>query len=129
MPAIVDEHGKELEGACEGLLVMPAGYLLNFLSMQQQNDIMMVVYSYNAAFLFVFILKVMKQPWPGMARTIYGDHERFEHVYFSKFNGYYTTGDGKVLINHVLCTLHQTLCCDRSQKVEGFKMENLVLHT
>lgn len=49
MPAIVDEHGKELEGACEGLLVMPTGYLLNFLSMQQQNDIMMVVYSYNAA--------------------------------------------------------------------------------
>lgn len=41
-------------------------------------------------------LKVMKQPWPGMARTIYGDHERFERVYFSKFPGYYTTGDGKL---------------------------------
>lgn len=69
----------------------------------------------------------MKQPWPGMARTIYGDHERFEHVYFSKFNGYYTTGDGKVLINHALCTLHQTLCCDHSQQVEGFKMETYTL--
>lgn len=44
-------------------------------------------------------LKVMKQPWPGMARTIYGDHERFERVYFSKFNGYYTTGDGEFLIS------------------------------
>ena len=43
---------------------------------------------------FPFILKVMKQPWPGMARTIYGNHERFEEVYFSKFPGYYTTGDG-----------------------------------
>ncbi|XP_073257165.1 acetyl-coenzyme A synthetase, cytoplasmic-like [Porites lutea] len=57
VPAIVDEHGNELEGPCEGFLVM-------------------------------------KQPWPGMARTIYGDHERFERVYFSKFPGYYTTGDG-----------------------------------
>ena len=43
---------------------------------------------------FPFILKVMKQAWPGMARTIYGNHERFEEVYFSKFPGYYTTGDG-----------------------------------
>ena len=43
-----------------------------------------------------FTLKVMKQPWPGMARTIFGDHERFEQVYFSKFNGYYTTGDGEL---------------------------------
>ena len=41
------------------------------------------------------MLKVMKQPWLGMARTIYGDHERFERVYFSKFPGYYTTGDGE----------------------------------
>ena len=46
----------------------------------------------------------MKKPWPGMARTIYGDHERFERVYFSKFNGYYTTGDGEFLINvHTVC--------------------------
>lgn len=43
------------------------------------------------------MLKVMKQPWPGMARTIYGDHERFERVYFSKFPGYYTTGDGEYM--------------------------------
>ncbi|XP_015755543.1 PREDICTED: acetyl-coenzyme A synthetase, cytoplasmic-like [Acropora digitifera] len=57
VPAIVDEQGNELEGACEGFLVM-------------------------------------KQAWPGMARTIYGNHERFEEVYFSKFPGYYTTGDG-----------------------------------
>ena len=41
----------------------------------------------------------MKQPWPGIARTIYGDHERFERVYFSKFPGYYTTGDGELLIS------------------------------
>ncbi|EDO42084.1 predicted protein [Nematostella vectensis] len=56
-PAIVDEKGNELEGPCEGFLVI-------------------------------------KRPWPGMARTIYGNHKRFENVYFDKFRGYYTTGDG-----------------------------------
>ena len=47
----------------------------------------------------------MKQPWPGMARTIYNNHKRFEDVYFSKFNGYYLTGDGKssaLLIEYLL---------------------------
>jgi acetyl-CoA synthetase len=32
--------------------------------------------------------------WPGMMRTVYGDHERFEQTYFSTFKGYYFTGDG-----------------------------------
>ncbi len=36
----------------------------------------------------------IKFPWPGMARTIYGDHERFKHTYFSTYPGYYFTGDG-----------------------------------
>jgi acetyl-CoA synthetase len=33
-------------------------------------------------------------PWPGMARTIYGNHERFKEVYLSAFSGFYFTGDG-----------------------------------
>ena len=33
-------------------------------------------------------------PWPGMARTIYGDHQRFIDTYFSTFPGLYFTGDG-----------------------------------
>jgi acetyl-CoA synthetase len=37
---------------------------------------------------------VFKQPWPGMMRTVFGSHERFETTYFKKFPGYYTTGDG-----------------------------------
>uniref|UniRef100_A0A669DDQ3 Acetyl-coenzyme A synthetase n=1 Tax=Oreochromis niloticus TaxID=8128 RepID=A0A669DDQ3_ORENI len=37
---------------------------------------------------------VFKQPWPGVMRTIYGSHERFESTYFKKFPGYYVTGDG-----------------------------------
>jgi acetyl-CoA synthetase len=36
----------------------------------------------------------IKSPWPSMARTIYGDHERFKKTYFSQFPGYYFTGDG-----------------------------------
>ena len=36
----------------------------------------------------------VKFPWPSMARTIYGDHERFKHTYFSTFTNKYFTGDG-----------------------------------
>ena len=39
-------------------------------------------------------LLAIKSSWPGQMRTIYGDHERFVDVYFSKFPGYYFTGDG-----------------------------------
>jgi len=33
-------------------------------------------------------------PWPGQARTVWGDHQRFKKTYFSQFPGYYFTGDG-----------------------------------
>ncbi|MBC8366271.1 AMP-binding protein, partial [bacterium] len=33
-------------------------------------------------------------PWPGMMRTLYGDHKRFFETYFSTYKGYYMTGDG-----------------------------------
>ena len=36
----------------------------------------------------------MKRSWPGQARTIYGDHQRFRDVYFSQYEGLYFTGDG-----------------------------------
>ncbi len=56
-PAIVDEHGNELEGECSGNLIM-------------------------------------KAPWPGMMRSVYGDHQRFIDTYFSTYPGTYFTGDG-----------------------------------
>lgn len=37
---------------------------------------------------------VLRQPWPSIMRTIYGDPERFEKQYFSEFPGIYFTGDG-----------------------------------
>ena len=57
VPAILDAQGKEMEGECEGSLVI-------------------------------------KQPWPGQMRTLYGDHQRFKDAYFSPYPGYYFTGDG-----------------------------------
>lgn len=57
VPALVDNDGKEIEGAGSGNLVI-------------------------------------KQPWPGQMRSVYGDHERFHATYFSTYPGYYFTGDG-----------------------------------
>ncbi len=39
-------------------------------------------------------LLCLAHPWPGMARTIWGDHPRFVDTYFSRFKGLYFTGDG-----------------------------------
>ncbi|WP_100614582.1 acetate--CoA ligase [Confluentibacter citreus] len=36
----------------------------------------------------------IKFPWPSMARTIWGDHERYRDTYFSAFENKYFTGDG-----------------------------------
>ena len=36
----------------------------------------------------------IKRPWPGMMRTIYGNHELFVNTYYSMFPGVYLTGDG-----------------------------------
>jgi acetyl-CoA synthetase len=36
----------------------------------------------------------IKFPWPGMMRTVYGDHERFRQTYFALYPGKYFTGDG-----------------------------------
>ncbi len=37
---------------------------------------------------------VIRRPWPGLMRRVYGDAERFRKTYFSQFRGCYTTGDG-----------------------------------
>lgn len=36
----------------------------------------------------------IKFPWPSIARTIWGDHQRYKDTYFSAFEGKYFTGDG-----------------------------------
>ena len=37
---------------------------------------------------------VITRPWPGIMRTVYGDHQRFIETYFSMYKGLYFTGDG-----------------------------------
>jgi acetyl-CoA synthetase len=41
----------------------------------------------------------IKFPWPSIARTIYGDHNRYKNVYFSAYPGYYFPGDGALIDN------------------------------
>ena len=36
---------------------------------------------------------ILKKPWPSMLRTIWGDPERYQDQYWSRFPGYYFTGD------------------------------------
>ena len=57
LPEIMDNQGRIMEGAAEGILVI-------------------------------------SRPWPGQARTIYGDHQRFIDTYFKNYPGYYFAGDG-----------------------------------
>jgi acetyl-CoA synthetase len=42
-------------------------------------------------------LLVVRQPWPGMTRGIWGDPERFKDTYWSKWDGLYFAGDGAKL--------------------------------
>ena len=34
------------------------------------------------------------RPWPGMARTVFGNHQRYLNVYMKPYPGMYFTGDG-----------------------------------
>ncbi len=36
---------------------------------------------------------VLKRPWPGLMRRVYGEPERFKRTYFERFTGVYNTGD------------------------------------
>jgi acetyl-CoA synthetase len=37
---------------------------------------------------------VIRKPWPGLMRRVYGDPQRFKNTYFARFTGMYNTGDG-----------------------------------
>ncbi|MCV2403325.1 acetate--CoA ligase [Marinomonas sp. C2222] len=80
-PRIVQDNAKP--GSCMGPLygVKPAlvdaqGNFMDAEGVQQEGGL------------------VITDSWPGQARTVYGDHERFELTYFSTFEGMYFTGDG-----------------------------------
>lgn len=39
-------------------------------------------------------MQCFKRPWPGISRSVFGDHGRFMSTYFSPYPGYFFTGDG-----------------------------------
>ncbi|SHI39854.1 acetyl-coenzyme A synthetase [Mesonia phycicola] len=41
----------------------------------------------------------IKFPWPGMARTVWGDHQRYKDTYFSAYENKYFSGDGALRDN------------------------------
>ncbi|TFL07684.1 acetate--CoA ligase [Pterulicium gracile] len=43
---------------------------------------------------------VIKKPWPSIARTIYGDHQRYLDTYMKPYPGYFYTGDGAARDEH-----------------------------
>lgn len=44
----------------------------------------------------------LSQPWPGMARTIYGDHQRFMDAYFKAYPGEWALVDGIKPISYIV---------------------------
>ena len=42
---------------------------------------------------------VIRKPWPGLMRCVYGEPERFKNTYFTQYPGVYTTGDGARIDN------------------------------
>ncbi len=75
VPVVVDEQGVELEGACEGFLCIKNTW-------PGQVQCFRVLVKIKKSFIYL------------QMRTVYGDHARFEQTYFSRFDGYYFTGDG-----------------------------------
>lgn len=47
----------------------------------------------------------IEEPWPAMARTVYGDHNRFEETYFNRFPGRFFTSDGARMDHHGYMTI------------------------
>ena len=50
---------------------------------------------------------MIKRAWPSSMRTLSGDHERFQNVYFSNFPGYYMTGAAACRPRRGACKLRQ----------------------
>lgn len=70
--------------------------------------------------MILVFLQVFKQPWPGVMRTVYGNHQRFETTYFKKFPGYYVTGDGNV---DVCIDCVRILACMDARVLQGLFLD------
>ncbi len=63
---------------------------------------------------------VIKKPWPGLMRGVYGEPERFKNTYFIRFPGVYTTGDGARVDEDGYCWLMGRI--DDIIKVSGHRI-------
>lgn len=86
VPALVDKSGHEIK-----VRLVEGHFVLVFCRSESSNLLPSASQGPGEGYL------VIKKPWPGQMRTVYGDHDRFEMTYFSQFDGYYCTGDGAYL--------------------------------
>ena len=103
VPALVDKDGKEIEVCwATALSLFPVAAFLLCLDATDGSPRIVRPCPHPPSRLLCFSplqgagegYLVIKKPWPGQMRTVYGDHDRFEMTYFSQFDGYYCTGDG-----------------------------------
>ncbi len=62
--------------------------------------------------------------WPGQARTIFRNHERFIDVYFKPYPGYYFTGDGCEIKENGYHRITGRVVC--SEEKQSLSTENLI---
>ena len=72
---------------------------------------------------------VIRKPWPSMVRTIWGDDERFDDYYWSRFKeqGWYLTGDGAVKDEHGYITVLGRI--DDVINVSGHRLSTMELES
>ena len=51
-----------------------------------------------------------KQPWPSMARTVWGAHKRYMDTYLNVYKGYYVSAETAVLNISLTLTVHWRWC-------------------
>lgn len=95
-PVLLNEDGKELNGPNNGFLAFKVCVIL-IICCQINSKCEKSIYFF------------LKKAWPSIARTIDGNHERFENTYFKKFPKYYFTGDGMKYKLHLRAIIEYNL--------------------
>ena len=108
----MDEDGKEKEGVevDQGYLVCfdvficvkfsflediwPSNKRFSFPWLKVEKFVDITICFFFVLKYMPLVLQVFKQPWPGLMRTLYGNHTRYQAAYFERFPGYYCAGDG-----------------------------------
>lgn len=76
VPALLDTEGRHLEVGNEREITCVRTWIVKSIQGPSEGNM------------------CFSRPWPGMMRTVWGDHDRFVSTYFKAFPGHYFTGDG-----------------------------------